>query len=266
MLRVGQCKDTDLAARVGEVIASELAALGFNLNFAPVLDIWTNPDNQVIGDRAFGTTPEQVSAMAGALTVGHYTAGVCPCGKHFPGHGDTLADSHYELPVLAHDPQELRQRELLPFRRAIAAGIPMIMTAHILIPALDTVHPITLSQAGVRRMLRQEMGYKGVVISDDLEMKAIADRYEIEEVVALGLAAGIDIFLICHTEALWKRAHAALVDLGQTQPWAAQAIKEAAQRVRQLKTNYLPAQPYKPGDLTSQLNTPEHRAVMELIP
>jgi beta-N-acetylhexosaminidase len=262
MLAVGRSGDTDLAAKVGEVIASELAALGFNLNFAPVLDVWTNPENRVIGDRAFGTTVEEVSAMAGALTVGHYLAGVCPCGKHFPGHGDTLADSHHELPVLPHDPAALRARELVPFARAIAAGIPMIMTAHILIPALDAVHPVTLSRAGVRRLLREELGYEGVVVSDDLEMKAIADRYEIEEVVALGLAAGVDIFLICHTADLWLRAHAAMVRLGEKESWAREAIGVAAARVRALKSRYLPLGRFVPGDLGAELATAHNLAVV----
>lgn len=265
MLEVGRAGDRELTAKVGEVIATELAALGFNLNFAPCLDIWTQPENRVIGDRAFGTTADVVAEMAGALTVGHYVAGVCPCGKHFPGHGDTIADSHYELPVLPHDPEALAQRELIPFQRAIAAGIPMIMTAHILMPAIDAVHPITLSRTGLRGLLREQLGFAGVIVSDDLEMKAIADRYEIEEVVELGLAAGIDIFLVCHTEALWRRAHAALVELGEREAWAAEAIRASAARVRRLKARYLPAAVFLPGDLATELATDEHRAIVSRV-
>ena len=266
MLRVGETGDRELAAKVGELIATELAALGFNLNFAPVLDIWTNPDNQVIGDRAFGREPNVVADMAGALTVGHYVAGVCPCGKHFPGHGDTTADSHYELPVLPHGPEALARRELIPFQRAIAGGIPIIMTAHILLPAIDAVHPITLSRTGLTGLLREQLGFQGVIVSDDLEMKAVADRYEIEEIVELGLAAGVDVFLICHTEELWKRAHAALVRLGQSEPWARDAIRAAAARVRTLKSRYLPSAVYEVGDLASELGTPAHAAlVRELL-
>lgn len=265
MLDVGRAGDRELAARVGEVIASELASLGFNLNFAPVLDIWTQPENRVIGDRAFGRTAQVVADMAGALTVGHYVAGVCPCGKHFPGHGDTVADSHHELPVLSHSVQDLTRRELVPFARAVAGGIPMIMTAHILLPAIDAVHPITLSRAGLRGLLREQLGFQGVIVSDDLEMRAVADRYEIEEIVELGLGAGIDVFLICHTESLWQRAHAALVGLGQRERWAHDAIRAAAARVRALKARYLPSATFVPGDLGSELDTPEHRAVIAQV-
>jgi beta-N-acetylhexosaminidase len=262
MLAVGDTGDRELAAKIGEVIATELAAVGFNLNFAPVLDIWTHPENSVIGDRAFGREPNIVAEMAGALTVGHYVAGVCPCGKHFPGHGDTIADSHYELPVLAHTPEELAKRELIPFQRAIKGGIPMIMTAHILMPAIDAVHPITLSRAGLTGLLRDKLGFEGVIVSDDLEMKAVADRYEIEEVVELGLGAGVDVFLICHTQELWLRAHAALVRLGERESWARDAITASAGRVRALKDRYLPTPVFTPGMLAMELATAEHREIV----
>jgi beta-N-acetylhexosaminidase len=263
MARVGARGDRELAAQVGEVIASELAALGFNLNFAPVLDILTNPANVVIGDRAFGAEPAVVAEMAGALTVGHYMAGVIPCGKHFPGHGDTFADSHHELPVVMHEPGALEERELLPFARAIEAGLPMIMTAHLLIPALDALHPVTLSAQGVGRLLREELGFAGVVVSDDLEMKAVADRYSIEEMVELGLRASVDLFLICHTQEKWERAWAHLVAVASQDEGFAARLLEAAERVRRLKRELLSGAPYVvPDDLLERVGTPAHAAVM----
>jgi beta-N-acetylhexosaminidase len=263
MAAVGKRADRELAARVGEVIASELSALGFNLNFAPVLDVLTNPANTVIGDRAFGDNVPIVAEMAGALTVGHYMAGVVPCGKHFPGHGDTFADSHYELPVVMHEPGSLEERELLPFARAIEAGLPMIMTAHLLIPALDALHPVTLSSNGVGRLLRQEMGFGGVVVSDDLEMKAVADRYRVEEMVELGIRAGVDLFLICHTEDKWRRAWSHLVACAQQDASFAQALGQAAGRVRDLKARYLHEEVYRvPEDLSALVGTQEHAQVM----
>ncbi len=266
MARLGERNDPDLAARVSEVIATELSLLGFNLNFAPVMDVSTNPDNDVIGDRAFGSDPERVAALAGAFTVGHYVASVVPCAKHFPGHGDTLIDSHHDLPVLHHDLARLDAVELVPFKRAIKSGIPMIMTAHLLIPALDPDHPVTLSPLGVGHLLRERLKFKGVIISDDLEMKAIADRYPIEDVVELGLAAGLDIFLICHTEEKWRRAHAHLVHLGQRDPIAHDRILAAAARVRDLKARLLPSAPYEPPpDLLDQLDTPAHRAILAAL-
>lgn len=266
MLEVGKHSDPELAAQVGEVIASELSALGFNVNFAPVLDVLTNPENVVIGDRAFGGEVSVVAEMAGALTRGHHRAGVLPCGKHFPGHGDTFADSHYELPVVAHAPGTLEERELLPFAQAIQAGMPMLMTAHLLIPSLDEVHPITLSSQGIGRLLREKLEFDGVVITDDLEMKAVADRYEVEEMVELGLMAGVDIFLICHTEEKWRRAFAHLVKMAAESPEARRRVFESAKRVREMKARYLPEARYKvPEGLSSLVGTEAHRALMERV-
>jgi beta-N-acetylhexosaminidase len=266
MALVGARNDRELAARVGEVIASELAALGFNLNFAPVLDVLTNPANAVIGDRAFGSDVATVAEMAGALTVGHYVAGVVPCGKHFPGHGDTFADSHDELPIVMHEPAALEERELLPFARAIQAGLPMIMTAHLLIPAIDALHPITLSPKGVRALLRDELEFGGVVVSDDLEMRAVADRYTIEEMVELGVRAGVDLFLVCHTQEKWQRAFAHLTALAAQDPAFRLLLGQAADRVRALKARFLPRAPYTvPADLMDHLGTPAHLAVMASV-
>jgi len=269
MGRVGATGDRELVARVGEVIASEIATLGFNLNFAPVLDVFTNPENTVIGDRAFGSDPHSVAELAGALTVGHYVAGVVPCGKHFPGHGDTIADSHHELPVVLHGPERLEAVELIPFARAVGAGIPMIMTAHILVPALDALHPMTFSEVGLKQLLRTEMGYDGVVITDDLEMNAVAERYTIEEMVELGIRAGIDIFLICHTEELWKRAYAHIIALGSRDDTLRARILRSAERVRRVKANNLPSAPYiaptSLDALQTELKTPEHLAVVEAV-
>ncbi len=266
MYHVGLLGDRELAAQVGEIIAGEIAALGFNLNFAPVLDLWTHPENDVIGDRAFGSTVDIVAEMAGGITVGHYVAGVIPCGKHFPGDGDTVADSHFELPVIMHEPGTLERRELLPFARAISAGIPMLMTAHILIPALDALHPMTLSHRGIQQLLRGEMGFDGVVVTDDLEMKAVADRYSVEEMVELGLAAGVDLFLICHTEEKWQRAHRHLVKLGEQSPTMRARLQESAGRVQRLKEKYLPVSAYeKPEDLLAQLGTPAAQAVIDVV-
>lgn len=238
MRALGQRHDADLAVKVSEVIATELSALGFNVNFAPVLDVDTNPDNPVIGDRAFDAAPERVARLGGAFLIGHLMAGVVPCGKHFPGHGDTLVDSHLGLPKLMHDTERLDKIELLPFRMTIQAGIPMLMTAHILLPILDAFHPATMSQKIIGDLLRKDMKYDGVVITDCLEMKAVADRYTIEEMVELCLMAGVDIFLICHTEDKWRRAFAHLVKLGEGDEDARARIFESAARVLKLKQSF----------------------------
>ena len=268
MRKLGDMGDMRLTADVSEVIATEVAALGFNLNFAPVLDVDTNPKNPIIGDRAFSDDPAAVARTAGAFLLGHHIANVIPCGKHFPGHGDTLLDSHKALPVLEHERARLDALEFQPFRRMIAAEIPMLMTAHMMVPILDPEHPSTLSRATIRGLLREELGYQGVVITDDLEMAAVAAHYEIEEMVELGLRAGIDIFLICRTEALWQRAHAHLFELARKNFDDLIRVQRAAERVLALKYSLLgnlrrPWTPY-PG-WQELLGCAEHREIMARI-
>lgn len=267
MRAVGDADNPELTAAVSEVIATEIGSLGFNLNFAPVLDVDTNPDNPVIGDRSFSRDPEVVSRMAGSFLVGHLMSGVIPCGKHFPGHGDTDTDSHLELPVLNHAPERLEEIELEPFARMIDVDIPMLMTAHLMVPALDTVHPATLSHAVMTRLLREELGYDGVVITDDLEMKAVSERYDIETMIELGLRAGIDIFLICHTEELWKAAHAHVLELATNNDLDRHRVFESANRVMELKRTMLKSwqRPWKPGDFGSILGCEDHRRVLAML-
>jgi beta-N-acetylhexosaminidase len=186
-------------------LARELSDIGIGLDFAPVVDVATEPSNPVIGDRSFGTTPERVARHAEAFVSGMQSGGVAACAKHFPGHGDTTCDSHYELPRIAHDLGRLRRVELPPFRAAIAAGVASVMTAHILLPELDPDRPATLSPS-VIRILREELGFDGVVFSDDLEMKAVADRHPIQERVRLALVAGVDALLVCSDPSLWREA------------------------------------------------------------
>jgi len=261
MREVGSRSDPDYTADVSTVIARELRTLGFNLNFAPVLDVDTNPDNPIIGERSFGEDPEQVARAAGAFLFGHDAAGVVPCGKHFPGHGDTDRDSHAELPVLSHDLERIRRVELRPFEAAVRGGVPMVMTAHVLLAVLDAARPATFSPAVVDDLLRDELQFDGVVATDDLEMRAVADRYEIPEMVDLGLATSVDLFLICHTERKWRAAHGRLVERASEDPAVARRIERSANRVRQLKRDYFARQthPWQPADdWRGDLQTAEH--------
>ena len=261
---VGATNDADLCAKVGEVIGAELEAMGFNTNFAPIADIFTNPENTVIGDRAFGTDPDHCARMAGALMLGLNMAGITPCAKHFPGHGDTLLDSHFALPVVEHDVERLRSVELRPFQRLISARVPMIMTAHIMMPAIDTTHPITFSEQGISQLLRQRLHFGGVVVSDDLEMKAVADRYSIEEMMALGVRAGVDLYLVCHTHEKWVEAFEALVHMGEQSSFDRERIAMSAGRVKTLERDYF--RPWtRPTDLLSKLGTPEHYAIIDEV-
>lgn len=183
---------------VATAMARELAAIGVDVTFAPVLDVASNPANPVIGDRAFGSDPEPAAALALAAFRAIRAEGLLTCGKHFPGHGDTATDSHLELPVVTRDRRTLAAVELAPFRRAVAAGMPMLMSAHVLYPALDRTRPATLSRAILTGLLRRRLGYRGVICSDDLEMRAIADHYAPGEAAVTALAAGADLLLFCH--------------------------------------------------------------------
>lgn len=240
---VGERGSTELASRLGEVVATEVAALGFNVNFAPVMDVDTNPDNPVIGDRAFSRDPKQVAYMAGAWQLGHNIAGVIACAKHFPGHGDTDTDSHLALPTILHDMKRLHDVELVPFRAAVSAKFPMIMTAHIICAALDPVYPATLSPDVLDALLRKKMGYEGVIVSDCLEMKAVADHFTITDMVERGVMAGVDHFLICHTEEKWRAAHAHLVARAEADDAFRARLLQSAARVADLKALYFGSLP-----------------------
>ncbi|MBI3768348.1 MAG: beta-N-acetylhexosaminidase [Deltaproteobacteria bacterium] len=185
---------------VATAMAHELAAIGVDLTFAPVLDVASNPANPVIGDRAFAADPERVASLALTAFRATRAVGLLTCGKHFPGHGDTTADSHLELPIVDKSRRDLARTELVPFRRAITAGIPMLMTAHVLYAALDPKRPATLSRAILTDLLRRRLGFRGVICSDDLEMRAIADHYGPGEAAVAALAAGADLLLYCHCQ------------------------------------------------------------------
>jgi beta-N-acetylhexosaminidase len=190
---LGAVDDVSLTERVAASIGADLAAVGINLDFAPVADVNENPLNPVIGVRSFGSSPELVARHVAAFVRGLQRQGVAACAKHFPGHGNTEQDSHLELPVVAGD---IRQG-LEPFRAAIEAGVDSIMTAHVLVPALDNL-PATLSLEIVTGLLRDELGYRGLVIADALEMKAVSETYGIERSAVLAIAAGVDALLIGH--------------------------------------------------------------------
>lgn len=181
---------------VAKATATELKSLGINLSWAPVADIFSHPENPVIGPRAFGNTPESAAQGAKDYYLGLQESGIVGCGKHFPGHGDTSKDSHIELPVLNLSLEDLRIRELIPFKTLIQAQIPLIMTAHILFPKIDPDVPATLSQTILKKILREELGFEGVVVSDDLDMKAVSDMFMKNGTVARSIHAGCDLFIV----------------------------------------------------------------------
>lgn len=261
MRTIGEQQDPEWTRAVSAMMALELKTLGINLNFAPVVDVDTNPKNPVIGDRSFSSDPRQVARHARAFIAGHLETGILPCAKHFPGHGDTLIDSHLDLPSLPHDLQRLEETELHPFKELFRDDPPLLMTAHILFQALDTQHPATLSHLILEDLLRRKLGYKGLIISDCLEMKAVSQRYTIEEMMELGLSAGIDIFLICHTEELWQRAWEHLLALGEQNQENRDRILSSAHRIERRKEQIL-TEPLSPESALSTLGCKPHRDLL----
>lgn len=186
----------DRADQVGAAMAVELRSLGVNLDFAPVLDVHSNPANPVIGPRAFATTPEEVSIAGTAFIAALEAGGVLACAKHFPGHGDAGVDSHEALPSVDATLDTLRARELPPFAAAVQAGVRAVMTAHVLLPAVDEEHPATLSERILGGLLRGELGFGGVVFSDDVGMGAVSERFRRTENAARFLLAGGDVLTL----------------------------------------------------------------------
>jgi len=241
MRTIGDIDDTDLARRVGGALGAELLAMGFNVDFAPVLDVNSNPNNPIIGDRSFGRSAARVGELGAALVDGLQSSGVMACAKHFPGHGDTDVDSHLDLPHVSHPRVRLDEIELVPFRR-VAATVGSIMTAHIVFDALDPGVPATLSPRVVTDLLRRELGFGGLVFSDDLEMRALADRFTVEECAVGAVRAGCDVLLVCEHRDLADRAHVALIQEAERNPVFRARCHDSAARSRALRRRY-PARP-----------------------
>jgi beta-N-acetylhexosaminidase len=208
---LGSLGDLALVRRAARALATELSAVGVNLDFAPVLDVDSNPENPVIGDRSFGSDPRTVMRNGVAFLQGLQEKNVLACGKHFPGHGDTSVDSHVGLPVVLHDRARLEHIELPPFRAASGAGVASLMTAHVVCESLDPGVPATLSRAVCASLLRAEIGFEGVLFSDDLEMAAVSASYPIDVLAVEAIWAGCDALLVCSDEDKQDRAHEALV-------------------------------------------------------
>jgi beta-N-acetylhexosaminidase len=228
---LGVVDDPGLTERVAAAIGGDLAAAGVTLDFAPVADVNTNPENPVIGIRSFGADAERVSNHVAAFVRGLQGAGVAACAKHFPGHGDTRQDSHHELPTIEPDAPAFDEA-LRPFRAAIEAGVRSIMTAHIRVPTLDDA-PATLSRALLDGLLRGELAFGGAIVTDALEMRAVSDTVGVEEGAVRSLAAGADALLLGHDldERALARVQAALVGAVRDGRLAEDRLAEAAARV-----------------------------------
>lgn len=234
---------------LGQVLASACGTFGFNLDFAPVMDVWSNPENTVIGDRAFGTDAAAVTGAANETALGILAGNIIPVAKHFPGHGDTLVDSHVGLPVVDKTLEELEALELQPFRQAVETtcvygtyggdtSIPAVMAAHILMTAIDPDRPASLSPAVVTGVLREDLGFDGVVFTDDLTMAAVSETYGMGEACVLAVEAGCDGLLVCHGADNLTQARTALLEAVADGRISQARLDESVTRVLALKESY----------------------------
>ncbi len=265
----------ELVERAATVTARELTAVGINFNFAPVLDVDSNPANPIIGDRAYGGTPELVSAVARRVIDIYQRHGLLACGKHFPGHGDTDTDSHSELPRVRRDRESLEDIELPPFRDAAESGVAAIMTAHVLYPALDPDWPATLSARILNDLLRQEMGYDGLIVTDNMEMRGVWGRYTPSELTRRAVEAGCDLFIGGGGGIDGRRPQTAIqfelmetltrqIESGEVD---ANRLQSSLDRIRRVKAAILPqaAASSETGELSDLIGTPTHQAVVEAL-
>lgn len=232
-------RDPEILFHAGRFLASELRAAGINTDFAPVLDVHSNPRNPIIGDRAFSRDPKIAAEAAVAFCRGMIAGGVIPCGKHFPGHGDTSTDSHLTLPCVKRPKSSLEKTELLPFRMAIRKGIPMLMTAHVVYEAWDRERPATLSKKILQDLLRKKLGFRGVIISDDLQMKAVSDRCSLVELILQSLEAGVDIPLVCRGGEEGGEVLEKVARVVSSNSALQGRVQESLRRVTWLKRKYL---------------------------
>jgi beta-N-acetylhexosaminidase len=265
MTTLGRSGDAGLAERFARALAAELKAVGISLDFTPVLDIDTNRANPVIGDRALSERAEEVARLGAVIIRTLQAEGIAACGKHFPGHGDTTTDSHHDLPIVEHPPDRIERVELVPFKAAIEADVASIMTAHILLPAIDDQRPATLSPAIIDGMLKRSLGYQGLVVTDDLGMQAISARYGTAEATVAAIAAGCDAVLLgTPDQGAQVAAMEAVIHAVENRTLPLKRVQDALKRHRRVKERFLA--PPRPVPLTgaalrTQLGRDEHLAV-----
>lgn len=235
---IGVINNSQFSYKVGTILGKELNGFGFNLDFAPVLDVNSNPKNPIIGDRSFGNNPDVVSKLGIQTIKGIQSQNIIATIKHFPGHGDTSVDSHLELPIVYKNLTELKQLELIPFERAIDNGADTVMVAHILLPKLDAHYPASMSKVIITDILRKQLDFGGVVITDDMTMKAITDHYKMGAAAVDSINAGSDIILVAHDYNKIIEAITSIKVAVQKGEISEQRINDSVRRIIMLKKKY----------------------------
>ncbi|REB05154.1 beta-N-acetylhexosaminidase [Sporosarcina sp. BI001-red] len=251
---IGKTNESDYAFNIGGMLGKQLSQFGFNMNFAPVLDVNSNPNNPVIGDRSFSANPKVVSALGIQTMKGIEKQNVIPVVKHFPGHGDTSVDSHLELPKVNKTLKQLEQLELIPFKNAIEANADVVMVAHILLPQLDKTYPASMSAPIMTDLLRKQLGYNGLIMTDDMTMKAITNHYGIAQAAVQSVKAGSDVVLVAHDPAKTIAVIDALKSAVNSKEITEQRIDKSVMRIIKLKEKYQLDDEPTPNVNVKQLN------------
>jgi len=243
---LGNIDDPVVTRHTARAMGGELRAMGFNLDWAPVADVDSNPDNPVIGDRSFSRDPTTVSRHVNAFLDGLHDVGVMGSVKHFPGHGDTNTDSHLVLPVVDKDVGDLEHCEMAPFRSAIVHGVEIVMSAHVMFPAIDESVPATMSGPILQGWLRERMGYTGIIVSDDMEMGAVRGRYPLEQQLDQACRATLDLFLMCKSLDLQVEAWETLIRIAEADPTHDTLSIDSMRRLSALREKFLIDPPVAP--------------------
>jgi beta-N-acetylhexosaminidase len=266
LAHVGKIDSTSVAFRFAQAMGAELRAVGINLDFAPCVDIFTNPSNTVIGDRSLGTTAEPVARLGSALVRGYIKADVIPCAKHFPGHGHTLVDSHEDLPVEMKTLEELEQVELEPFRKVFRAKLDLVMSAHIKFPNIDPDWPGTLSEIFLKQILRERLRYRGLITTDDLDMKGLTKHFDKATIAVRALQAGANILLYCNEPDSPPTALDAIEKALSDGRLNAAVIEENQKRILELKRRSIAApDPLSEAEVASIVGHPDHLRLAKAI-
>lgn len=263
---LGELGSPKVGFMFGGVIGKELKAVGINLNFAPVVDVATNPNSPAMKTRMFSADPEMCAKLGSAVVRGIQKAGVAAVAKHFPGHGDAKEDSHFTLPKVDKSMTELEECELIPFKRMVRSRVEGIMTAHILNPSLDSEYPATLSQKTVDGILRKQMRYSKIIFSDDMEMKAITDNYGLEEAAVLAIKAGCDCLILRGDHGFPIKQIEAIIKAVEDKRISKEQLEMSAARIMSCKKVY--ADTKAPIDVTSvskHIGLPEHFRLADCI-
>ncbi len=264
--KLGDIDSPSLAFNMAMMMGKELRAVGINLDFAPCVDVLTNPTNTAIGDRALSSDPELVAKMASALVRGYIKSEIITCAKHFPGHGNTAVDSHEELPIEEASIERLHQIELVPFKKAVRSRVDLVMMSHVLYKNIDSQYPATLSEVFTKQLLREELRFRGLIVTDDLDMKALTKNYSNEEIPVRAVEAGSDLLLYCNEPSVPPKALDALERAVGGGRISLTRIEESYQRILKLKRDsILTIDPLPWSEVKDLIGCEEHRKIAQAI-